>query len=79
MWLHRFLPNKFVLWEAEDWAKVLGGQALKETLGYIQTNLDAAEDTEFSIGLQLFTNSREVNFIKNKKKTKTKSISIGTL
>lgn len=54
--------NKLVLLEAQEWAKALGGLALKETLGRIQTNLDREKDIEFSIRMKLFTNSREVNF-----------------
>lgn len=74
MWLHSFLPNKQVcLVETEDHTKALSRLALKETLGLIQTNLDWAEDTEFSIRMQLFTNLKEVNFDKEEKK---KSISI---
>lgn len=56
--------NKLVLLEAQEWAKVLDGLALKETLGCIQTNLEWEKDIEFSIRMQLFTNSREVNFDK---------------
>lgn len=63
--------NKLVLLEAEHWAKVLSGPALKENLGCIQTNLDSTEDTEFSIRMQLFINSREASFIKIKNKTKS--------
>lgn len=73
--------NKLVLLEAEHWAKALGGPALKENLGCIQTNLDSTEDTEFSIRMQLFINSREVSFIKKIikiKKIKNKSISFKT-
>lgn len=65
--------NKFILLETEDHTKALSRLALKETLGLIQTNLDWAEDTEFSIRMQLFTNLKELNFDKEEKK---KSISI---
>lgn len=73
LWLHSFLPNKFILLETEDHTKALSRLALKETLGLIQTNLDWAEDTEFSIRMQLFTNLKELNFDKEEKKN---SISI---
>ena len=65
--------NKFILLETEGHTKALSRSATKETLGLIQTNLDWAEDTEFSIRMQLFTNVKEVNFDKNEKE---KSISI---
>lgn len=65
--------NKFILLETEDHTKALSRLALKETLGLIQTNLDWAKDTEFSIRMQLFTNLKELNFDKEEKK---KSISI---
>lgn len=54
--------NKLVLLEVQDWATALGGPALNRKLGCIQTNLDQAKDTEFSVRMQLFTNSRELNF-----------------
>ena len=69
----QLFAKQVCLVETEDHTKALSRPALKETLGLIQTNLDWAEDTEFSIRMQLFTNLKEVNFDKEEKK---KSISI---